>query len=253
MKGTVFSDMFRFHEIERSKYHYSDNRSGSPEHYIAYMLQGHCRIVANGQTLSVQEGELFYIPMGLPYQSYWYSNDGNSIRFLSFGFRWFPEADSSSYPLQVLPKCKEWCEKVKQISTNTVLDSVAIGRFFSLLSELLPVMKKNDSDGKRYLLQQAKAYMYKHTDCTISHIARHCGVSESTLYTAFKESFRKTPNAVKQELVCEKAVFLLLTTDKSVQEISDMLGFSSTSYFRKILKIHTDSTPREIRRRFLTV
>lgn len=253
MKDVIFSDMFRFYEIERSKYHYSDNRSGSQEHYIAYMLQGHCRIVANGHMISAKEGDLFYIPMGLPYQSYWYGDSSNSIRFLSLGFRWFPENDSSSYLLQVLPKRDEWCEKVQQIPTNTALGSTAVGRFFALLSELLPLMEKNDFDSKRYLLQQAKTYMYEHTDCTVRHVARHCGVSESTLYTVFKESLGKTPHAVKQELLCEKAVFLLSTTDKSVQEISDMLGFSSPSYFRKILKVHTANTPREIRRRFLTV
>jgi transcriptional regulator GlxA family with amidase domain len=41
---------------------------------------------------------------------------------------------------------------------------------------------------------------------------------------------------------------MLTTTNKSVQEISDILGFSSTSYFRKILKLYTDKTPLKIRK-----
>ncbi|MBQ4116900.1 MAG: helix-turn-helix domain-containing protein [Clostridia bacterium] len=51
------------------------------------------------------------------------------------------------------------------------------------------------------------------------------------------------------EILCEKAVTLLTTTDKSVQEISDMHGFSSTSYFRKILYRYTNNTPRDIRKK----
>ena len=41
---------------------------------------------------------------------------------------------------------------------------------------------------------------------------------------------------------------LLVTTDKKIEEIADMLNFSSGSYFRKVLKKHTGCTPREIRK-----
>ncbi|MBE6762725.1 MAG: AraC family transcriptional regulator, partial [Ruminococcaceae bacterium] len=59
----------------------------------------------------------------------------------------------------------------------------------------------------------------------------------------------KTPNQFRNEILCEKAISLLTTTNKSVQEISDTLNFSSTSYFRKILKAHTGKTPLEIRKK----
>ena len=41
---------------------------------------------------------------------------------------------------------------------------------------------------------------------------------------------------------------LLTTTDASVQEISDRLGFSSGSYFRKVLRSYTGKTPGQIRK-----
>lgn len=252
MKDVLFSDMFRFYEITRDKYHYSDNRGGSPEHYLAYMLEGCGKIVSEKQTIHVAEGDLFYIPMGLPYQSYWYGNKNGTIRFLSFGFRWFPEAESVSYALQLLPWQDSFFEKINAIPVNCILSTEALGRFYQLLSELLPSLKETSSLGKSQVVLQAKTYMYDHPNCTAPHIARHCGVSESTLYSLFKETLHKTPNTVKQEMLCEKAVFLLSATDKTVQEISDMLGFSSPSYFRKVLKTHTGRTPREIRSQFLT-
>jgi transcriptional regulator GlxA family with amidase domain len=43
-------------------------------------------------------------------------------------------------------------------------------------------------------------------------------------------------------------VELLLTTNKKIEEISEMTGFSSGSYFRKVLKKHLGYTPREIRK-----
>ena len=75
---------------------------------------------------------------------------------------------------------------------------------------------------------------------------------EEALYTAFKRH-GSTPNQTRQELLVRKAKQLLTTTDSSVQEISDQLGFSSTSYFRKILHRQTGKTPTQIRREVLSV
>ena len=74
-----------------------------------------------------------------------------------------------------------------------------------------------------------------------------CSLSEPHLYYLFKKAGEVTPNEYRQKSLCDRAVELLITTDNSVEAISDMLGFSSSSYFRKILKKHTGKSPREIR------
>jgi AraC-like DNA-binding protein len=79
-------------------------------------------------------------------------------------------------------------------------------------------------------------------------VADHCGISESGLYALFKKQLGKTPNDIRAEALCQKAIGLLTTTNKSVQEISDMVGFSSTSYFRKVLRKYTGKTPLGIRK-----
>lgn len=85
-------------------------------------------------------------------------------------------------------------------------------------------------------------------DFTMKDVATHCKISESGLYPIFQKVFQKTPLEMKQEILCEKAVQLLTTTDLSVEEISNRLLFSSSSYFRKILRKYTGKTPREIRK-----
>jgi len=49
-------------------------------------------------------------------------------------------------------------------------------------------------------------------------------------------------------VLCKKSIDLLQTTDLPIEEISGMMGFSSSSYFRKVLKEHTGKTPHEIRK-----
>ena len=70
----------------------------------------------------------------------------------------------------------------------------------------------------------------------------------SALYHIFKTENNLTPNELIQKIRCDKAVVLLTTTNKSIQEISDILEFSSTSYFRKVLYRYTQKTPKEIRK-----
>jgi len=44
------------------------------------------------------------------------------------------------------------------------------------------------------------------------------------------------------------SVHLLTSTDLSPSQISDSLGFSSVSYFRKVLRQHTGQSPLQIRK-----
>lgn len=102
-------------------------------------------------------------------------------------------------------------------------------------------------------IDRALAFMHAHTAYTVGDMAAHCGVSESGLYAAFQKHLGKTPMEVRHEILAEKAAELLSSTDLSVEEISDRLGFSSSSYFRKVLKKQTGQSPRAIRKHAQTV
>lgn len=246
MNSILSYDAFLFVEINLNKYHHTDNRSGAPYHYIALMLKGNCKLVSENRTVEVTEGDVFYIPMGLPYQSYWQGE--NEISFISLGFRLFPEANEKSYCLQKLNCDNSIKNDIRNIKVNKIINSGTIRDFFDILNRLLPSMETENLSRNEQIYKNARKYITRNTNCSAANIAKHCNVSESTLYLAFKTVVNKTPNEVKNEIICDKAVFLLSTTDKSVQEISDALGFSSTSYFRKTLNAYVGLTPREIRK-----
>ena len=62
MNDISFSHSFMFRTIEFYKFHYTDNRVGSPSHYFAYMLCGNCKITTESSTVKINEGDIFYIP-----------------------------------------------------------------------------------------------------------------------------------------------------------------------------------------------
>jgi iron complex transport system substrate-binding protein len=65
----------------------------------------------------------------------------------------------------------------------------------------------------------------------------------------FKENVGCTPNDYRLKAKCQKGIEYLLTTDKTVEEISALIGLSSASHFRRILKSQMGLTPKEVRKR----
>lgn len=245
MKDIILSNNFNFNFYILKKYKYSDNRKGSPYHFLAYLERGRSKIVSNDITINIKAGDFFYIPEGLPYQSYWYSED--EIRFLSLGFHFFPESGNKEFLLQKINMDEILKARIKKIPTEIKTDSFILGEFYSILASLIPLLEYKVHNSKKHILEKAEKYVLENTSCKVSDIAKHCLLSESGLYNIFKKESNLTPNELIQKIRCEKAVVMLTTTNKSVEEISDSLGFSSTSYFRKILKVYTDKTPRKIR------
>ena len=243
MNGSGFQKGFFFTRYHYAKNHCSDNRKGSPRHFLAYMEQGSCRLSWNGGELEAKTGEAFYIPMGMGYQALW---EGEQVVFRSYGFNFFPEAEGKSFgACKLSPKLTE---SLLEIPLEPTPSSQTLGSFFTLLAQLLPAFTVAHYGGSHPTYEAARQYIQANPDCRISEVAEHCNVSESALYALFKKVAKTTPNDVRQQILAQKAEHLLLTTDRSIQEISDALGFSSVSYFRKIMKKQTGKSPRAIRK-----
>ena len=116
MSRVFLSNNFYFHRIHFEMYHYTDNRKGSPMNYIAYMLKGRAEIVSKHTTVKINEGEVFFIPVNLPYQSYWYGDD--EIEFLSYGFSNIEAKEKLNFNLQVIECDKELKNQILKIPTE---------------------------------------------------------------------------------------------------------------------------------------
>lgn len=247
LNNTQFSNSFKFREYHFEKYRYTDMRSGAEYHFIACLHSGRCRIVTKSQSLELTAGDIFYIPKNLPYQSYWYGNP--AIEFASYGFHYFPNIEERIYSLQKIPTTAEYVEMINGVIPNNEHDSGAIFRFYELLSKLLPEMTYITRNNREEFLVKAEQYLRENPHIRMSELAKICGISESGLYTVFKRLSDCTPNEMRQRMLLERAVELLEQTDLSVEQISDILQFSSSSYFRKILRQHTGLSPSQIRKR----
>lgn len=245
MNAVIFSNNYYFVKYDYTNFHYTDNRAGSPRNYLAYMLNGSARIVSNKRTLAVKAGDVFFIPKGLNYQSFWYGEPNVSL--LSFGFYDLNIHESLSFGLQTVDCDKETLRLLEKIPTGAVTCH-SLSVFYSVMESLLPSLNTSVENRNESIINRAKQCIRENPFASVPDVADMCSMSTSYLYTLFKRVTGTTPNSYRQKILCEHAIELLTSTDKKVDEISDILKFSSGSYFRKVFKKYTGKTPMDIRK-----
>lgn len=245
MDNFSFAKQFFFTEYTRQNDYHTDNRQGAPMHYFGYLIEGWARFKSDTEDFCVNTGELVYIPRHIPYHSYWYGEP--RVRFLSIGFKIFPDGEQRHYNLQKVELSDEERQMLCRLPLKNPVDCDGVSRLYALLSKLLPKMAYKAKKPTDETVAKAMQYMEIDPHLSVKDIARHCGMSESGLYAAFRQS-GTTPVDARQRMLCEKAVALLVSTDMTVEDISETLGFSTPSYFRRVLKKQYGKTPIQIRR-----
>ena len=246
MENFELYSSFAFKKYHHSSGKHTDSSDGCSQHYIGYLYRGSARIVSDKETLELQVGDLFYIPKGCKYHSYWYGQDG--AVFDSFAFSAIPQKEHISYCLQKLTMTEEVKILHRALAADRTVNLHSVSTLYRLLWTLMPTMRHHAYEQGGVFARKIADAIFEQPDTSTQAIARFCGVSESTAYHVIKKELGKTPNQLRQEAKCQQAVKLLTCTDLSVEEISTRLGFSSSSYMRKLLRLTNGKTPLQIRK-----
>lgn len=247
MDNIKFFKSFNFNIFKFDKYQFRDNTNPPiPVHYFGCLIKGTAKIISKKETLNLKENEIFYIPKGLKYQSHWFPDNSGQVEFFSFGFKFSPI--NNFFTLQKINCSQKATVLFKELCNEIPITNKGIGRLYYFFSEVADDMIQQPNSNINPIIEKAIEYINEYPNLKIADIAKLCDISESGIYILFKKQLNKTPNDIRLEILCEKAVLLLKTTNKSIQEISDTLDFSSTSYFRKILHHYIGKTPTEVRK-----
>lgn len=252
MNDILLHKAFAFQVFSFNTCHHSDNSAGIPCHFIARLRRGSVRMVTLEKKEYVfSEGDVFYLPLGFRYFSHWKGDEKEKIiEWESYGFTVFPGAYEISYLPQKLTVKAEQENILDEILADMTATTKNAGLIYLFLDSVMRDMQTAETDSRNLVFERAKKYMEENLDFRVSGLARHCNMSESGLYTMFREKFNITPIGLKNQIKVERAVRELELTSLSVEEISDRLGFPNTAYFRKIVKRYTGKTPSAIRKEF---
>ena len=246
MNDASFCNNFRFNEFCFHQSSRRDNSKGVMMHFIGMIKHGEGRIYSQGKVLELKEQELFYIPKGCRYHSHWIAED--FVCFDSIGFFHFPTAAANGYKLQKIPYNPDIYEMFMPLSRSKTVNAASIGALYQLLGKLELVMEPAEIQKEFALYDKARLLMEGNPHLQMPEYAALCNVSDSQFYHAIKKATRKTPNRIRQEILCRKAADLLIATTYTVEEICDRMGFSSSSYFRKIFESVYQKSPSQIRK-----
>ncbi|MBO5906719.1 MAG: helix-turn-helix domain-containing protein [Clostridia bacterium] len=214
---------------------------------IGLLVEGEAEFFYEGKRLRAKAGDVIYIAKSTRYYSVWYGEP--DIHFYSLNYSFSKSSEYDEYPFQIVSgvDITDICKAAERFETEPMR---TLGALYTFLSNLYPEMKKG------YISRDTEAIIpaIKHVDnnfaskISVGELASLCNLSESHFYSKFKSAMGCTPVEYKNRLIIQKALELLTSTKKSIEEISFELGFSYPSYFRRMFKAATGESPRNIRR-----
>lgn len=141
---------------------------------------------------------------------------------------------------------------IKLLELSPVMDSESINAAVNMIEMcasylyLSKIIKK-----KSYVLSaQLKEYIDSHLteDLTIKHLCDKMFVSKTKLYRLSLKSFGMGCSEYILQKRIELAKTLLETSDKSIYEIAEEVGFKDTNYFTRIFKKLVGMTPSQYKK-----
>jgi AraC-like DNA-binding protein len=245
---------------------------------ITLVTKGKLTIQVNGINYDLETGQAIFINKSVLHIVTYLNQDGEYVSFN------FPEkllafySDSAMEKKYVLPYTKsfllsleikgdmEWHKQILQIlwdmkkefeskkswgweyevSIKTVQLWLILISNFSLSSE--ESSKYNRLQQERLQLMLSFIHQNYSNNLTLKEIAdvAHLSVSECT--RGFKKSIHMTPYFYLVTYRIKKSCELLLSTDYTITEIAQRVGFNNANHFIQSFKKHHNITPKEFRK-----
>lgn len=233
-------------------------RNPRPFHIVSQIKRGQAVFTGANKTITLNEGDVFFIPMGETYLSEW---SGGEVVYCSSVFFSFetgkdPTAEKS-YSLEKIggdsaKKISALIGEMQSLKDKTKFwDFRLLERFYALCEALFDELEYSPKSANTHAVQAALDHIDKNFDTEISvkQLAELCNFSESRFHHIFKQVVGMSPIAYKHKVAINHALLYLESEHGyTVEEVSDKCGFSSSIYFRRIFKKITGKSPREYKK-----
>ena len=244
----VFNGSFHTYKYAHNKNNVFNNQSSIESHELRSVENGKIVVICQGKTITATKGDLLYIPFGREAEIKIYANTqcrGTVMRTV-----YMPKVDVLGYPPQAIKMSNELKRFFNDIPIfNPCKDSInaaIIWKVYRFLDQFEKEVTKY-TDKHSLKIQKALQFMKENDDYTIKEVAEHCGMSESRFRATFSKILGTSPIQMKHRIQSVKADALLKTTDLSVDEIANRVGYFSSNQLRNVMKKRYGALPKELR------
>ena len=266
LKNQGFETSILFFGQENCLPNYFFKGNNVRDNYVVHYVQSGKGVfsVANHYAVKLEAGDMFILPKGVPcfYQAdgddpwsyFWIGFSGiktNSLfrnsKLLNKGYL---RNVKHSETHQSLKKLYETAHHSASLTNDVLIESLIYNFFYHLITEF-PEKTTKTSKNSDKLLKVATDHFseqYNNSKCSVNSICNELDVSRSFLYTLFKNYLNTSPRDFLIKLRMEKAKEYLDTTDYSIQQISNYVGYTDEFTFSKAFKRYTDFSPLNYRK-----
>jgi len=139
--------------------------------------------------------------------------------------------------------------KTDKCSTESDIRKVH-GEMIEAYTNKMRYIKLNGIFSKQVLKAIDYIICHIHGRVMLNDTAEHLKISPAHLSRLFRNETGETFSGYVNRLKIEEASSLLLYTERTDLEISNMLGYSSQSYFIKIFRKYTGFTPKKYKKQY---
>lgn len=244
------------HEIRNTKEYYFDNRERKHAYLFQYTLSGSGTLILNQEKhiIDKDKGFLLRFPSDTAY--YFDKQTNSDWEFMYIVFkgeeveRYYDYivskhgnifSQSEFHP--IIHKMKTLFEEIK---TQQLSDPFTVS---SKTFELLCLLCNINQNQIGSTVEKAKEYMQSHFDegIGIAEVSTYLNISQSHLSRQFIHETGQKPIDYLTKIRIEQSVELLVNTEKSIDEIAQLCGFSCGNYFNKVFKKYIHISPNRFR------
>lgn len=244
-------------------YHYKTHEICDFRHYprphycMGLTLRGKACFYREKDCVSLVPGDIIFVPVTSRYLSEWEGDPEIHYTSFHFSFEGYNLFTSKrDFPVQKIEgtdfaRMRTLFETAYQNCGGDESEQLrALGAFYEVLSEVVPRLRYKDMQSRDNRVEKALEYIGMHytLPVTVDELAEVCHMSTSHFYACFKNAVGMSPIEYKNSVCINRAMLRLVSEDKTIEEISEELGFESAAYFRKVFKRVTGKTPKEYRK-----
>ncbi|MDG0790930.1 AraC family transcriptional regulator [Cohnella ginsengisoli] len=246
---------------------------------LAFVTEGRGFHYVDGECLAVQKGDLFLLPIGTAHVFRPSSSDPASpLVVMNCIFdpsvsgtlrSWIPEDSELQHFLTGEPagrlnwyRCSDEGDQFRTLFNQALLEyterssgyrRMVTATLLQMLLQLHRVQTRAPQPAASFspdIVEEALLFIEKHYSdkITLKAFADRAYVSVGHFQNQFKKATGQTFNHYLQNVRIEKCCKLLKTTDKTVQETANEVGYSDMKFFHSLFRKITGSSPQRYRR-----